>query len=408
MSPRPVPESLLSPGLGAIWAAARRRLDRFGPQRRGSIATPALDPASTLAAESLLGRRLAKSLDLEELEAALAARAVGSDLCDALTRLGHPPSADAAQRRSERARAQQARKSLHRAVAGWDEPWAEAWAEAVAGAGLLRDFDGDSAASLAADVRRLLDHLERTLPSASSRTEVAAALYGSAHALDASTRRASAVTRALRFCHGPLEERELWEAAGILSDRVSAPALVWSLPVAGASPLDTHIRFAFQAGLPLHISLYALRKHAISVDAGTPVLVVENPRLVEAAAERDLPACVISTNGNPSTAVTTLMSQLQEAEASLRYHGDFDSPGIAICRRMHEFGCTPWMMDTRDYTDAIKQAEESDVLLMSDPKECGPTPWDPKLHAAFDHHRLIIHEEYVLDGVLDRFGRLHH
>lgn len=392
-------------GLAELWSTARHRLDRFGPQRRGFVSTPALDPGSVLALESLLGRRPAKRLDLQELETALVERSIGSDLCDALTRLGHPPSAEATQRRSERARAQQARESLHSAVAGWDEPWAAAWCDAVSGAGLLREFDGDGAARLATDARRLLDHLDHAQRSASSRTELAASLFGSAHALDPGTRRASAVTHALRCRNGPLDERELWEAAGILPDQVSAPALVWSLPVNGTSPLDLHIRFALHAGLPLHLSLFALKQHPIAVDAGTPVLVVENPRLVEAAAERSLPACVVSSNGNPSTAVTTLLRQLQQAEASLWYHGDFDSPGIAICRRMHEFGCSPWMMDARDYADAIKQAEESDVQLMADSKECGPTPWDPKLQAAFDHHRVVIHEEFVLDSVLNQFGR---
>ena len=239
--------------------------------------------------ESLLGRRPAKRLDLQELEAALVARGIGSDLCDSLARLGCPPSADAARRRSDRARAQDARESLRSAVSTWHEPWAAVWANEIAGAGLLPDYDGDEAARLAGDVRRLLDHLDDAQPSASSRTEIAATLYGSAHALDPGTRRASAVTHALRHRNGPLDERELWEAAGILSDQVSAPALVWSLPVDGASPLDLHIRFALHAGLPLHLSLFALRRHPIAVDAGTPVLVVENPRLVEAAAERSLP-----------------------------------------------------------------------------------------------------------------------
>ena len=227
------------------------------------------------------------------------ARGIGADLCDALSRLGHPPSAEAAQRRVDRARAQEARTALRHAIAAWDEPWATAWAEGIASTGLLRDSDGDSATALADDVRRLLDHLDLVQPEGISRTEIAAALYGSAHALDAGTRRASAVTHALRHRIGPLDERELWEAAGIFPDRVSAPALVWSLPVDGASVLDVHIRFALHAGLPLHISLFALRRHTISVDTGTPVLVVENPRLVEAAAERSLPICVISSNGNP-------------------------------------------------------------------------------------------------------------
>ncbi len=176
-------------------------------------------------------------------------------------------------------------ESLRRVVAAWEEPWAETWSDSIAGAGLLRDLDGNSAARLATDVRRLLDHLANPRFSASSRTEIAAALYGSAHALDTGTRRASAVTHALRCPNGPLDERELWETAGILPDRVSAPALVWWLPVAGDSPLDIHTRFALYAGLPLHLSLFALRRHPVSVDAGTSMLVVENPRLVEAAAE---------------------------------------------------------------------------------------------------------------------------
>ena len=70
-------------------------------------------PPSALAIESLLGRTSARRLDLEELEAALMARGIGADFCDALTRLGHPPSAEAAQRRSDRTRAQEARAALH-------------------------------------------------------------------------------------------------------------------------------------------------------------------------------------------------------------------------------------------------------------------------------------------------------
>ncbi len=72
---------------------------------------------------------------------------------------------------------------------------------------------------------------------------------------------------------------------------------------------------------------------------------------------------------------------------------------------MDGFGCSPWMLGASDYADALRQAEESDVALIADPASCGPTPWDPKLQAAFDHHRLIIHEEFVLDAVLTRFSR---
>ena len=413
MTQPPVPGSLLHPGVAPVWAAARQRLDRFGPERRGTIARPDLDPASTLTLESLLGRKAAKRLDLDELEAALVTREVGNDLCGALTRLGHPPSDAAAQRRATRTRSDAARATLTCAVQPWDEPWATTWADDMVGSGMIGALDRDTVSGLVADVRRLLDHLDHMEPPGASRTEIAASLYGSAHALDRGRSLATAVDSALRHRVGSangrqLEGRELWEEAGIVADRVSAPALTWSLPAAGTSALDEQIRSASAGALPLHISLLALRAYPVTVARHTPVLVVENPRLVEAAAERNRRSCVVATNGNPSTAVTTLLEQLRRSGASLRYHGDFDAPGIAICRRMHEDGCTPWMMDATDYEDAVRLAGTSGVRLEHDPRDCGPTPWDPMLSEAFGRHRLIVHEEFLLDIVLDEFDAQPH
>lgn len=409
MTRRRIPESLLGPDLAPIWEAARRKLDRFGPQRRGPIPKPDLSPAGALTLESLLGRKPPQRLDLTELEEALAVRQVGNDLCSALTRLGHPPSDSATKRRAERTRSRQARTALRNAVASWDELWANKWADGIVKSGLIAALDSREVGRLVADVRRLLDRIDRLEPSGISRTELAVQLYGSAHALDRGEKRAAFVTHALRhqLCtpeeREPLGERELWEAAGILADRVSAPALTWSLPAVGTSPLDEQIRAASDGALPLHISLLALLRHPVAVARRTPVLVVENPRLVEAAAERHLAGCVVSSNGNPSTAVTTLMGQLLRSGASIWYHGDFDAPGIAICRRMHETGCTPWMMDARHYEAAVRLAEFRDVRLERDARECGATPWDPMLQEAFGRRRLIVHEEFLIDGVLDEF-----
>ena len=72
------------------------------------------------------------------------------------------------------------------------------------------------------------------------------------------------------------------------------------------------MRRATECELPLHTSLYALRLHPVAVQPGTLVLVVENPRLVEAAVERALPSCVVAGNGNPSAAVIELLTQLAE------------------------------------------------------------------------------------------------
>ena len=410
MTDSAVPESLLEPGLGELWTAVRRGLDRNGPDWRGSITVPTLDRASDLSLASLLGRRPSRRLDLAALEAALVQRNVGSDLCSAVSRLGHPPSTAATERRAAQARSRAARAALGGAIESWEEPWASEWADEVQRSGIIGALDGEAVTLLAANVRRLLDHLDELDPQAASRTEVAAALFGSAHALDRGRKLATAVEIALRHrasaAVAGLEGRELWEEAGILADRVSAPVLTWSLPVTGASPLDSQIRAANSGTLPVHISLVALQKYPVSVPVGAPVLVVENPRLVEAAVERELSGCVVATNGNPTTAVQTLVRQLQSCGARLLYHGDFDSAGLAISRRMHAGGCEPWMMDASDYESAVEVAAQSGVRLATESRACGATPWDPPLQEAFERHRLIVHEEFVLDQVLDLFGQL--
>lgn len=404
-----IPDSLLGPGLAPVWEAARRQLDRFGDRRRGTIARPPLSPSSTLTLESLLGHKPNQRLDLARIEEALVELKIGEALSGALTRLGHPPSEIAAQRRAGRLRSQEARDALKRTVGSWEEPWAHKWADEMVRTGVIGDLDRLGVEDLVGKVRRLLDHLDQMPTPSVSRTELAAALFGSAHALDErrkETKLAGAVTRALRHREGDFQSRTrvLWEKVGILADRVSAPVLTWSLPAVGVSALDDQTRSASVGGLPLHMSLFALQRYPVTVPQQTPILVVENPRLVEAAAERRLPGCVISSNGNPSTAVTTLLRQLRESGALIWYHGDFDSWGIESCHRMHQSGATPWMMGAADYEEAIDLAEQADIRLERDSRDCGATPWDPELRTSFRRHKRVIHEEFVLDSVLDRFG----
>lgn len=393
---RSVPASLLDVGLAPLWVAARRQLDRHGAAHRGTVATPELTPAASLALQSLLALPPRRRVALRDLEQALVARAVGVDLDDALTALGHPPSPVAAARHVTIERREAARRALGAAVDVWPEPWARRWADVIRRAGLIADLSPDEVTQLIGDVRQLLDR-----PAGlTSRTEVAARLFGSAHALDPGTRRAALVTHALRQLLGPLEGRELWEAAGILPDQVSAPALTWRLPAVGESPIAQQIRAANEGQVPIHLSLYAVRRFAVVVPALTPVFVVENPRIVEAAAEQQIDACVVAANGNPSTAVTTLLGQLRSAGARLRYHGDFDASGIAICHRMHRAGLEPWRMGGADYLRALCRADDTGTALAHDPAECVDTPWDPTLADAFRSHRRIVHEELIVDDLL--------
>jgi len=128
--------------------------------------------------------------------------------------------------------------------------------------------------------------------------------------------------------------------------------------------------------------------------------VVENPRLVEAAAERRLAAAVLCTNGNPTTAPSLAIAQLRSCEARLRYHGDFDAPGLAMAGRARDAGCEPFRMSAEDYLSALAEASAAGVELPRDSAAAPRTPWDPALAIAFDEHRAVVHQERVMDDVL--------
>ena len=153
-------------------------------------------------------------------------------------------------------------------------------------------------------------------------------------------------------------------------------------------------------GVPLHLSQFAFREHPLAVAPGAEVLVVENPRIVEAAAQRRSAIAVIATNGNPSSAVRLLLLQLLDQGASIRYHGDFDAAGLAICARMHALGLRPWRMTSIDYLDALDAADEAGVALPIDDAAAPATPWDTTLQRTFDQHRRVVHQERLLDLLL--------
>jgi uncharacterized protein (TIGR02679 family) len=403
-----VPKSLLAPSLSPLWLAVQLRLSKNGTEWRGGMTVPDLGPTGALALASLLGIRVApKRMSLANLEGALAARSVADDLASALGRLGFAPSTAADERRVNRSRSQAARNALREVAATWPEEWAAAWADEVVASGALRRFTADEVERIAIDVRRLIDRDRTVLVS---RAQVAASVFGSSHALDAGTRREAIARRALQHAFSEsgssLGASDIWESGGILTDRVSAPVLTWRLPAEGTSPVATLCHTASDAGLPVHLSLLALQSHPVVVRSSCPVLVVENPQVLEAAVGLDWPWCVIAANGNPSTTVVTLVQQLVDSGASVRYHGDFDSPGIAICRRMAAIGAIPWEMSAAAYRRALNRAEVEMLDLLADTGEPGPTPWDPGLAIEFSARRFIIHEEYLIDELFEALGKL--
>ncbi len=231
---------------------------------------------------------------------------------------------------------------------------------------------------------------------------MAAEVLGSSHGLVWGTRAEAAVTRALRLRYPGLDDREVWERAGAHLDLVSAPVLTWGLRSTPTSPVDALLADAAALGVPVHLTQLALRRHPVVVDAGYDVLVTENPRIVEAAAESAHPGAVVALNGHPSGATRLLVDQLLSCGAHLRYHGDFDTAGLGICGRMHGLGLRPWRMDTASYVTALADADADGVPLPTDPQPAPPTPWDPDLRAMFDRHRRVVHEERLIAQLLDR------
>jgi Protein of unknown function C-terminus (DUF2399)/Protein of unknown function N-terminus (DUF3323) len=418
-----VPPSLSSPGMTPVWEAVRDRLERRGVDNRGRVRLPDLTSAARLSLEALIGRRPGATVDLAALERALRGLGVGDDLVGALRALGYEASDAVVRRRAERRLATAARAAAREEASSWPEAWAGDWIDEVIRAGGLRGLDPESAVDLVRQTRTVLDALDApgvdppgdthahpgdggaqpgsTAPM--SRVDLAARLFGSAHALDTGTRLEAAATRALAHRAGAAKPRDLWERAGAHLDLTSAPVLTWRLPLvpgSPSSPVATLAADATEAGLPLHLTQFALRRHPAAVAPGTDVLVVENPRIVEAAAQLGVRIPVVATNGQPSGAVRLLLDQLLGAGAALRYHGDFDAAGLGMCGRMALAGLTPWRMDATSYRAAVAQAEADDVALPIDPLPCPPTPWDPALAQAFGECGLVVHEERLLPDLL--------
>lgn len=110
---------------------------------------------------------------------------------------------------------------------------------------------------------------------------------------------------------------------------------------------------------------------------------------------------MLCTNGNATTAPTEAIAALRAGGARLRYHGDFDVPGLAMTKRAHDMGCTPFRMSEQDYLAALKAAAAQGLALPQDSASVPPTSWDPILADAFTAHRLVVHEERVMDELLD-------
>jgi len=235
-----------------------------------------------------------------------------------------------------------------------------------------------------------------------SRSELAAAHIGDAHGLDDGTPVGQLVQRGLALVATtelPLSaagRRALWERSGVVVDRVSVTCLTVGLRPVAPGPAEHRLQLAADAGDPVHLTAWHLGRLDLSVAPGTRVLVCENPRVLEAVAERfrgNVPA--VCGSGTPALLVLEVLRALARSGAVLHYHGDFDWPGIAIANRLvAELAVQPWLMSTPAYEAA---ARPDGLPLSGTPVEAC---WDAELAPAMRAHGVAVHEEAVIETLL--------
>jgi len=410
-----LPGWLREPALQPVWLAVRERLQSNGIEPRGKVTLRDLDRSARHAVSGLLGRPVLREtvrVDLAELDEVIGARSGGGLVAVVAALTG--PLTDRVALRSDR---DTARQAPYTAVRAWldEHPdaargWTEPWLAAVRSAGVLSRMPAGASASRALlQAARLAAELtEVPPPPAAARNELAARHTGDAHALDDGAVCGALVLRALALAAGspaprsPAERRVLWEAVGVNSDRVSTTVLTLGLQPVGSGPLARRLQDAAGVGDPVHLTAWDLDRAAVAVPARTSVLVCENPRVLEAAATRHGGAyAVVCTSGMPATVALTLLEQLAAAGAHLRYHGDFDWAGVVIANRLvQRVGCLPWRMSAADYLAAVGP---DGLPLSGSPVEAS---WDDKLGAAMCGVGLAVHEEAVLEELLQGLPEL--
>ncbi|GIF26686.1 uncharacterized protein (TIGR02679 family) [Actinoplanes tereljensis] len=397
-----IPASVLlylgSPWLMPLWTSAHDRLSRNGRVASGRVTLASLSPSSRDAIGHLLNQVVGEThrVDLAVVDRLLSASAAGTGLLDVVSAVVGPVPdrrADASAARAHRSLLRdQVAASL--AVAGLaDRSWAPAWVD-------LAWRHGPSATVA---LGLTIGAQARTW----SRGELAQAVTGTAHGLDDDTPLtrlvlrglALALTGAADYPAGAAERRALWDLAGVAGDTVATTVLTYGLRPAG----DEWLRHRAGIGAETHLTLREIRRLAPLRLPPQTVYVCENPRVLEAAADAGARAAVICTMGNPTTVTLALLDVLVASpEVKLAYHGDFDWPGVAIAGRvMGRFGASPWRFCAEDYRRAVTQTRERGTPSQALSGAAVETSWNPALAAAMGETGIAIHEEAVIDELIN-------
>lgn len=365
---------------------------------------------------SLLGRPQRRSrsvlIDVRRVDADLMRAGLAPSLREALEMLGGPILHLA----EERLRLQ---TSWSGVIDGCNHPGLASLLLTPGGIGLLKRLVRRDPVAAAELCRRAEEVLRRLPAKGITRSQLAADMLGDAHALDNGRGIAALVLAVLRKAAAPAfvddgdtsgapgedadqqpaggveRARDTWARAGVLVNELARPALFLNLPTHEAASDCRPL------GEPTYVSLRSLLRSPPRWDAmGRTVFVCENPNLLAIAADRWGAGCapLVSTDGMPAAAQRCLLSQLAKAGARLRYHGDFDWPGLRIGNHiMREHGAEPWRFGAIDYLAAVQTAANPAHSLAGNPVEAS---WDGALTFAMQEQCVAIAEEAVATSLL--------
>lgn len=392
----------LDPALERLWEKARRSLERTGGSLERTAALDDPSDAERSAIGGLIGRPIKRGtrrvgVPLGAVDEGLRRR-TGLSLVEVLEALGGPLR----DRPAETARDAQARAALLAVAQGSHlhrEPWFAAWAGALRGGGLTRLLRTPERLADAVRVLELIGGGRLLLPA------LAARATGDTHALDGESPLASLVLSALAVRAGTAaprdaeERRSLWEAFDVVVDDLSSTVLVLNLAAEGGG-LGAWLTGAAEHGTPFRVTLHQLLHHPMT-PAGGVVHVCENPAVLREAAAvlgaSGLP--LVCAEGQPSVAFRELAGRITAAGGLLRYHGDFDWPGVRMAAAMAErHGAAPWRMAASDYLHGLRSLDGARSRPLAGAPS--PTPWDPALSEAMETAGTALYEESVLDLLL--------
>lgn len=416
---------LSNAALTPLWAAARGRLERNRLLAKGTVKVFVDDEGADVLAGLLTTPVTVGevSVRLDKLDARLRESAAQAGLATVIEAITKVPLQDRTAAREQAAAVRAlglARIDAALAGAGLAyAAWVPAFVAGVQQAGLLTRAGEEYAA-------RCADRAGAVLTALGTRTnlsspdpwspgpgpvwelaELASLCTGTAHGLDDGTLTSALVLRAASAAFGepvPVRataRRALWERLGVVTDVVSGTVLTWNLRPPGTDPWSRMMQARADLSLVTHLTVHEMRAAGagtLLASSGTVVSVCENPQVLQAAARAAVPGLLICLSGNPASAGVLALNRLIAAGNDVRYHGDFDWPGVAIAGRVLASGATPWRLAANDYEAAANSLPADETLALEGKPV--PTPWDPALAVAMTRQGVAVHEESLLKLLL--------